>query len=138
MNEKPRALLGTVNPDREKELTSALEGEGYDVTKARSVQAMLDSMDILSSPPDSPPRRRFKWYIMDANLGLPGDGTYFPAQTIYQHVKSQVEQGLSNFMALTGREDVLRKVREKGMPCVLYVPDKPDLTELVGMIRQSQ
>lgn len=122
------ALLGFHEENDGLELV--LEASGYDIEKAGSDDEMLKKMGIpKDSAPDSPPKKPYDLYCMDANLGSPNSNDCGPSLNIYQHVKKDVEAGKVKFLAVSGNPYAVKRAQEAGIPAA----DKLDIfKELLG------
>ncbi len=105
-----------------------IESAGYNTTVTDSVDGMLEAMEVQGiDDPNSPPRNPFDLYLMDVNLGDPGQIVIYPAERVYGHVLAQ--EGDPTFIAITSlHTEFIEAARERGIPC--YTKD----TELIDLL----
>ena len=114
-----KALLAIHDKDLSSALEDSLRGRGsFDVTVANSVDQMLELMGLSQdSPPDAAPINHFDLYCMDTNLGSPTTLSYKPAEDIYRHVRDLVKRGEVQFVAITGKSNLVAAASGVGIPC---------------------
>lgn len=104
-----------------------VEAAGYNVTLTYSVDGMMQAMGVQgTNDPNSPPGNPFDLYVMDVNLGHPGESLTKPAEVVYGHVRAQ--EGNPTFIAVTAlNAEFVEEVREGGIPCYEKGPALIDL-----------
>ena len=90
---------------------------GYSVSTARSLDEMLSKMGIRGRSSDNTELCvNYDWYIMDVNLGHPGNNTCEPSEIIYNHVKEKIINKRAKFISISGSSHTLDKAISKGIP----------------------
>jgi len=116
MNKK-RALVGLHNPANLKYTSLLMKAEGFKVTKARTLDEMLQAMGVLTTGSGcAMPKNLFTHYFMDVNLGSPNSKYYSPAQRVYDLVKSHVESGEAKFSSASNNFQTVKLARAAGIP----------------------
>lgn len=88
--------------------------KGYRVTLVTTVDAMLQSIQD---------HGQYDVYLMDANLGAPGDDSPKEAEHVYKQVKESVDAGRATFMAISGNQICVDQAKAAGIPCLLKAAD---------------
>lgn len=111
------ALVAFHDDEINQDYTRFFERKGYLVSTASSIDEMLERMGIPKNAPlDLKPSNPYSWYFMDTNLELPNYPTCEPAQRIYNHVRTQIAEGISQFMSFTGNNEAQRLAKHAGVP----------------------
>jgi len=98
-----------------KHLEKVLGNYGYDITRVKSLNEMLETMET-----------SFNAYLMDVNLDHPRDCDTSSAERVYDMVRDLVEAGEAIFLAVSTTPRVIFEAREKEIPFA----DKTDFLKI--------
>jgi len=104
---KKTAIAGIHDHDIGEIVIRALERRGYEATCAVNMEDMRKEMD--SNPNSS-------FYIMDINLGMPGEPFVEPALEAYNRIKESIEKGEVKFYGISGSPQVINMAIKSGIP----------------------
>lgn len=103
---KKTLLLGFHDPPLRQSALELLEATGFVVT----VSTSLANMQSLAR------QNEYQKYLMDINYDERGYGNARPAQSIWDIVRSRVEDGLAKFLAVSGSDDSVKAARVLNIP----------------------
>ena len=105
-----RAFVGIHNPDWAEEITGLFQMAGYEVLQAESADGLIGMI------PRTPSEREY--WVMDVNLGSPGERLHEPGERVYRAVKERVTKGYATFISITGHSLVEFDAKKAGIPCI--------------------
>ena len=119
MNEKS-ALVGLHNPAYLRYVSLLMQAEGIKVTKARTLDDMLQAMGVITTDSGSAmPKNLFTHYFMDLNLGQSASLDYSPAKRVYDLVNPYTESGEAKFLGVSANFKTVELAQKAGIPAEL-------------------
>ena len=85
-----------------------LKAKGYVMTAVSNPQAMIKRAQ----------EAQYDCYVMDLNLGFPGDLFITPAEKVYAIVKERVEAGKARFIGISVDAKTVANAVDAGIPAI--------------------